>query len=543
MGGNVTPVRHCRILVVAGYICATALFAVERADAQVIPTKTVKIYNNSTDDTIYPVIAGYVGSVDLWMQAQFKDYIKDVTKQTFCNTDPGVASCATQTGVPRLYRAYVNRDKGILPGQYVSITIPFYTKLTPTTAATIGAASGQFIDWWNAQRIFLYAGATALTAAYNYNVDQNGTIVPPTPVTPMPGAAIPSCASDNPFNCEPVELRSYIGVYPTGSIPFQLVEYTFGAAEGPPPGGLLPAGSPLSINLKTTNFNISAVDGIYLPVAMAATIDASDPNYPTDSEYLGTVMPVPAFRAALQDFIHSGGGPSGSQWPYFFPSYFSKAQPTVPHPTPQDGDSPYLLPAVPSAATVLVESFKDPAPAPPVLSSDTNGTPNLGTTARAMVSLWTTCTTTADDSPTCQDLRSVYKFFSTNYSTTCGLGTELPPQATMMAQVYGWAEFPNCPANIALKDTPGYADAIADFCSLQYNYLTSTPPAAVFNPYARLVHGTLGSNAYAFSIDDKAAFKSVPSDQLVITIGGANGLPSNNQAPLPNAQTYATYCH
>lgn len=340
MGGNVTPVRHCRILVVAGYICATTLFAADRADAQVIPTKTVKIYNNSTDETIYPVIAGYVGSVDLWMQAQFKDYVKDVTKQTFCNTDPGVASCATQSGVPRLYRAYVNPGKGILPGQYVSITIPFYTQLTPTTAATIGAASGQFIDWWNAQRIFLYAGATALTAAYNYNVDQNGSIVPPTLVMPMSGAAIPSCASDNPFNCEPVELRSYIGVYPTGSIPFQLVEYTFGAAEGPPPGGLLPAGSPLSINLKTTNFNISAVDGIYLPVAMAGTIDASDPNYPTDSEYLGTVTPVPAFRTALQDFIQSGKAPSGSQWPYFFPSYFSKAQPTVPQPTPQDGDSP-----------------------------------------------------------------------------------------------------------------------------------------------------------------------------------------------------------
>lgn len=129
-----------------------------------------------------------------------------------------------------------------------------------------------------------------------------------------------------------------------------------------------------------------------------------------------------------------------------------------------------------------------------------------------MIDLWTTCTTTADESLTCQDVRSVYKFFSTNYSATCGLGTELSPQATMMAQVYGWAEFPNCPGNIALKDTPGYADAIADFCSLQYNYLTNTPPASVFNPYTQLVHGTLGSNAYAFSIDDKAAFKSVPSD-------------------------------
>jgi hypothetical protein len=113
----------------------------------------------------------------------------------------------------------------------------------------------------------------------------------------------------------------------------------------------------------------------------------------------------------------------------------------------------------------------------------------------------------------------------------------------MMTQVYGWAEFPSCPPKIALVDTPGYAAAITDFCTLQYNYLTGVPPTQVFNPYTALVHGTLGSNAYAFSIDDKAAFKSVPSNALVVTIGGASGLPSKKQAPLPNAKTFQTYCH
>ena len=389
-----------------------------------------------------------------------------------------------------------------------------------------------------------------MTGAFNYNVDNKGKIVPPTPVNPIAGAKIPSCASDNIFNCEPVTLVSYIGIFPTGSIPFQLAEYTFAAAEGPPPGGLLPPGSPLTIDLNIINFNISAVDGIYLPVAMAAVIDPKDPHYAVDSEYLGTVAEVSAFRAHLENFIQNGKGPSGVQWPFYFPSYFSEAQPTVPHTTPQDGDAPYPLPSIPSANVVFAESYKNPAPAPPVLSSDTNGPPPmLGSTAQAMVTLWTRCTTSNDNSPTCQNIRNVFDFLSRNYLTTCGLGPPLPDTPTMMTQVYGWAEFPNCPPNIALVNTPGYNTAIADFCSLQYNYLTNVKPTEIFNPYTQLVHGTLNSNAYAFSIDDKAAFRSVPSapgtssDQLIITIGGAKGLINNNQAPLPTAKTFATYCH
>jgi hypothetical protein len=281
---------------------------------------------------------------------------------------------------------------------------------------------------------------------------------------------------------------------------------------------------------------------------MAAVIDPKDPHYAQDSEYLGTVAQVSAFRAHLNNFIRNGQGPSGVQWPFYFPSYFSQAQPTVPHATPQDGDAPYPLPAIPSANVVLAESYKNPAPAPPVVSSDTNGTPMLGSVAQGMVNLWTKCTTTNDNSPTCQDIRSVFAFFSRNYLETCGLAPPLPDTPTMMTQVYGWAEFPNCPQH-ALVDTRDYSAAIVDFCSLQYNYLTNVKPSYIFNPYTQLVHGTLNSNAYGFSIDDKAAFKSVPSapgtssNELIITIGGAKGLLNNNQAPLPTAKNFMTYCH
>jgi hypothetical protein len=132
------------------------------ASAQVPPTKVITIYNNSSNNTIFPVLAAYSGAADLWMQAQFKNDVKDVNTQTFCDNDPFNTSCSAQSGVPRLYRGYINPAKGILPGQFVSITVPFYTQLMMTTPATIGTSSGQYIDWWNAQRIFLYDGVTAI---------------------------------------------------------------------------------------------------------------------------------------------------------------------------------------------------------------------------------------------------------------------------------------------------------------------------------------------------------------------------------------------
>jgi hypothetical protein len=176
-----------------------------------------------------------------------------------------------------------------------------------------------------------------------------------------------------------------------------------------------------------------------------------------------------------------------------------------------------------------------------VLSSDTNGNPALGTSAQAIVALWNTCTTSSDTRPTCQKIREVFEFFTANYRDTCHLGPA-PDQPTMLRQVYGWAEFPACAH--ALVDTPGYDTAIKTYCELQYNYLLKTPSAEIFNPYAYLVHETLKSNAYAFSIDDKAAFLSVPGTELVITLGGPTGLPEGyQQYELPTAGTIAKFCH
>jgi hypothetical protein len=543
------PIVTFLFLLVAGYAA--------NANAQV-PMKIITIYNNSKHDTIYPVLAGYSGDVDLWLQAQFNISPSNSFVQTFCNNNPvpgGVVKCPSNGGPsglpPPLFRAYINLDKGILPGESVSINVPFYTQLADTSG-TLGMYSAQFIDWWNAQRIFFYDGKTAITGAYNYNVDQNGKVVGPTPVTPISGAEIPSCAAVNPFNCEAVKVVYYIGPFSTGSIPFQLGEYTFAAAEGPPPGGLKGSGSPFTIDLTKTNFNISAVDGIYMPVAMEAVLEG-DPT-PEDHEYLGTDERLEKFRKTLDNFKQNG--PQNPQWPYYWPSYFTfetcgQIPCIIPHNEPQNGDLPYPLPSIPSTNVVFAESYKIPAPAPPVLSSNTTDDdgldPMLGSTAQGIVTLWNKCTSSSDDnSDTCKKIRVVFDFFTRNYNVTCGFSGS-PSTPTMLTQVYGWAQFANC--SPPLVSTPGYSTAIVDFCSLQYNYLLNTKRADIFNPYTELIHETLKSNAYAFSIDDKAAFKSVPSmgkgtsSGLIITLGGPEGLVTRRQAPLPDANTFEQYCH
>jgi len=526
-----------------------------------VPTKIVTIYNDTKDTTMYPVLAGFSGDVDLWMQAQFatSGNTIDPNSQTFCNDSPIPGTPCTANGAPSgkppaLFRAYINLEHGVRPGESVTIVLPFYTQLAAVTSGNLGKISAQYIDWWNAARVFFYADATAIDGAYRYNVDQNGNIIPPTSIQPISGAAVPTCAPGNQFTCDPVKIVYYIGGYPTGSIPFQLAEYTFASAEGPPPGGLLAPGAPFMMDLRKTNFNISAVDGIYLPAAMEAMLQ--DDPVVADREYLGTTEGLSEFTAHLNDFIDKAK--PGSKWPYYWPSYFSFqqcGQPPIPciipHDQPQNGDSQYPLPSVPSANVVFAESYKVPAPAPPVISSniedDEGRSPMLGSLAAGMVNLWNKCTTSSNNtSAVCHKIRTVFDFFSRNYNNTCGFSGS-PSTPTMLTQVYGWAQFANCSS--PLVKTPGYDTAIVEFCSLQYNYLINTPPDDIFNPYTQLIHGTLNSNAYAFSIDDKAAFKSVPSTDegtspgLIISVGGPKGLVYNTQAPLPDSGNFDKYCH
>src|SRR5262249_1485287 len=88
-----------------------------------------------------------------------------------------------------------------------------------------------------------------------------------------------------------------------------------------------------------------------------------------------------------------------------------------------------------------------------------------------------------------------------------------------------------------------YDKTVKTFCELQYNYLEDdVPPAQYFNPYTKFLHDTLGTTAYAYSIDDANAFKNLKGDGVIVTIGGANGLEKTNPTPGPNKPTSRARC-
>ena len=488
------------------------------AAAGSVPTKTITFYNNSNIETLYPVIQAPIinGPTlkgkkvvrDLWMQAQFD--VSDLDDRVFNTT--------------LLYKIYVNKVHGILPHHSVTIQIPFYTELLPVTEADLGKKDDQFVDWWNAMRVFVFDGHDAVQAAYDYSVSRKGEVIPPIPVIPVAGATLPSCGIAS-TDCEPLVIKGYVNGFPS-SVPAQLVEYTFGAAEGPPLAKIL------KIDRTIVNYNISGVDQVYLPAAIGAHGNSSPAN-----TYLGSTEPLAAFRSGLHKFADHG-----ALWPVYVPAYYDAKHPTQPLIEPAPGHKAYPLPQIPSTNTVYAESFRDPPPAPPVLSSDTlQGIGELGEVGQDTLNLWNRCTTTtAGSGATCREIKSVNDFFIADYRA-CFPGEELPPAHEFLRDVYGWVQFQKCATPLA--KAKGYVEAIETYCTLQYNFFDHAVRAEdVFNPYVALVHKTLASNAYAFSIDDAVSFKSIPGDGVIITIAGEHGLQNKTQTPLPTASTYKSYC-
>jgi hypothetical protein len=507
-------------------------------------TKNIVVYNNSAR-TIYPVLSIGIklGNPDLWLQAQF---VREFPKK---NPYPPFPTTL-------VYRAYVNSTKGIPPGGSVEITVPFYSQLKEVTGANIGEVNDQFIDWWNAARVFLFDGATALDAAkITDGANLNGGDHRPTPIKFLAGAAKPTCSAGKTV-CEPIEFLSYRIDAPSG-VPFELQEYTFASAEGPPTHP-----RPAKIMPEWVNYNISSLDSVYLPVAVG-------PLTRRDVPYVGSTATVATFNANLKTFAENG-----ANWPYYLPVYFASAKdfPPPTYPTvygagcsmkPFPSTKAYLRPKLPGTFNLLVGSYLNPPPTPPVLSSNPPKfplttcvpsppppfkTPKLGTEGQRVLDLWHKCTeSTKVTSATCKDIRVVDDFFRLNYQNECGAAAPEPPNDIPVIQaVYGWVPIrygsPPCQGK-ALVTTPGYAKAIATYCTLQYNYLDPTVPTAdIFNPYTRLIHQMLQSSSYAFSIDDELSFKHIVDDGIILTIGGAGGLVNKTPTPLPTLRTYKKQC-
>lgn len=493
------------------------------------PTKTITIYNNS-DQVMYAVLQAPIqfgkDVHDLWMQAELGIEEADYLTRPFVTT--------------RLYRAWINHGSGgIPPGGSVTVTVPFYTQLQPWTQANSGTVQDQFIDWWNAMRVYVFDGKDAADAAYNFSQDNPPPgvpvkpVLPPYPITPMTGAAVPTCNG----GCS-LDLRSYYIGFPNG-IPGQLVEYTFAAAEGPPNQ------SKFSIDRSKVNYNISAVDSIYLPVAIGAS-----GNNTAGNTFLGSTLSVRNFQSALNEFTLQG-----SLWPYFIPAYFlpSNSIIAVPSPNgPPNGINAYPEPQVPSANFMFAESYRVPAPAPPTLTSDADppwvkqkSYGELGDVGQGTLDLWNKCTTGAGTSKTCTQIQSIRDFFVADYKACFGTAPNLNDPNVLHAfvrDVYGWVQFDGCADSLATKNPAHYPAAIRTFCDLMYNFFTVTDASDVFDPYVKLVHVALASNAYAFSIDDEQAFKSIAGTGVIITIAGAHGLEDSTQTDLPTAANYSKFC-
>jgi hypothetical protein len=542
------------------------------------PEKEIKIFNNSSDKRVFfPMVAAPKRALvpepnpDLWMQAIF---VQSGKFPNFAQKNPYPPFATTL-----VYRAYIditNEDKttGLQHDQSVTITVPFFTQLQEVTDNDIGVNTDQFIDWWNATRIYLFEGATALHAARI--TDETSPDLKehsPTPIVPLGGAKVPTCAATGGATCT-VTLFSY-KIDPPVGIPFQLQEYTFASAEGPP---LLPRPAnfgPHGDGLKFVNYNVSSLDSVYLPVAMGPLSNSTVP-------YVGSTQSVEDFRDELAAF----GGKKGHNWPTFVAVYFDelskhpglpkepifnaacsldafddRGNPNAKPPVPDERPAipTYQLPKLPGTFNMLVESFRDPPPIPPILTSDPPefpstskcnpsppppfvNPPKLGDVGKRVLDLWHDCTDpgSKNTSTTCMRLLEQRDFFRLNYMITCG---KVPDFNSTIQAIYGFVPitFNSCTGG-ALRDTPGFNDAIGHYCDLQYNYLTGVRKEEIFNPYTQLIHETLESSAYAFSIDDEASFKHVMGTGIILAIAGANGLENQTPSPLPNERNFRDRC-
>jgi hypothetical protein len=235
-----------------------------------IPAKVLAFYNNSPE-TIYPIIEAPILPVDPWLQAQFGITSGNLGSYPFQDTT--------------IHRAYVNGTNGIPPGGVAIVTVPFYSELVSNPSG--GNVADQYVDWWNAMRVYLYDVQSNLITQYN-----NDSANPVTLYTPGP-----SCNS----GCSSVNVFSSNTGLPLND-PFQLTEYTFADV-------VTSLTVPYPIDRTHVDYDYSGVDQIYLPVAM-------EPFGSSLVGYTGTVVDLSTFRTDINTFIGDTGWPLYAGLPF-----------------------------------------------------------------------------------------------------------------------------------------------------------------------------------------------------------------------------------
>lgn len=503
--------------------------------------KEIRIVNN-TEGTIYPVIQGSIQTQqalgdcpkgDVWLQ-------RALANTTRCFP------------VNNTYYIYINPKTGIKKGEVASVMLPWWTKLDLTK----DKGADEYVDWWRAGRFYVFDDQTALNDSYTVNSSILGKkVFPVTGNSPSPKCA-PASATNK---CIPSEFGMYRAVseIPGSTIrdqtPFQLNEWTFADVEPLAKGGKL-----IDLNV---GYNVSNVDQLYLPVALA-------PIRPTDPKgYMGSTMSVPEFRKRLVAFTGANADlTNATKWPiYNNPINPLTRKPLYPNagirvPSPLLAFNYYMDPSYINGVLTMPQMIPLPKPFDRT---------KLPTDLRAIEVNWQNCTTAPytncqpgmkdwylpikkamDDSYKAYLAKCYNALTSPKYMAPDS--QNLPKLETYMRFLHGWVPFrvdnvkgqdaactPAKVPDLPLTEQSPAQNGVApvNYMAIQYDFdKFGTTGTQRFNPYTQLIHGKvadgfLDSSSYAFSIDDHESFQSFSGSGLVIAIGGPNGLPLNKRVP------------
>jgi len=462
--------------------CASEATAASCLDFSATPFR-IKIYNNSPNYNIFPVVTTPTNGPDEWLQGGFQVPTADIATRTY--------------GHDYTYRYYIKPEVGIAQGDSVTLSLPLCTQLVGTPGD--GSAKDEWIDWWNGGRILIYANPATNSkqppAALSTDLaadNKNGAITLFTDG--------PACTA----GCGDLHRPVYKSkdTFPPND-PYQLTEYTL--------ADVIKGNNNWNLNIANVDYDISYVDEVYLPVAMG-------PLGNPDVGWIGSISGINKFRGIV--------GASGLM-------QFLSAQPGWPQ---------YLDPITQQQYLRIPGTYNAFAEYNPMMT--TVITPP-GQAIHNLKSQWTNCTTTPDNSTLCQDIRTVQGLFLANYNnylSLVGQGLCTPPTTPpvnptlhdMLTHVYGWVPWNAfCSGGAAANDLalqPNFKSVHSTYIALQY-----LPPLGAFNPYVNLVHGSSYLDmpgSYAFSIDDRVGNIHVPGTGFVLTVAGPNGLHNTVQYDL-----------
>jgi hypothetical protein len=519
---------------------------------------TIKIFNNDNAHWIYPVLTTGQGATDIWMQAWFSVTIDQLPNNPYPKR--------------KSYRLYLNpTGTGIPPNTGISLTLPLFTQLKNPIISNPGPTDADtFVDWWNGGTILIYSNSMAsppqaLTDALNnvtnpkqqeVVVDRNmvkNTVLPtcvgvqskPTQSVPTPPPAP---------TCQALTIYSDTADLPKND-PSQLLEYTLGAMNKPPPPSMIA----FALDTRNVDFDVSYVNLAFLPAAMG-------PYQNDQVGYVGSPKTIDAFEAALTKFQTDFAG-----WPQFvtrtgvtllkFPSpleVFARlggAQPPpdlTPVPIPANWPNSLWKPIADLRMNWTFSAGKVTSNANPPYYTFAPGTCGAPPPPNAPPPT-TFCGAIAAVTGL---LLANYTNYRTIFNKQCSGTPAVISDNLLISHVYGWAPWTEstdgipghgCGAAVnLLENTPGYSQG-TDFTSYLnvkqafdgINYGTLPAEIYPFNPWVTLIHdpnnlGFIGApNAYAYSVDDAVGNIQAEGQGFIVDIADTVNLENPNLAGPP----------